>query len=246
MNLPCPKIWSTVSAIALTTLLFSCNKEPDPYTTDSCLTGYVDLQDEYSRQGVTVKAFGPYGENTAVTDSSGWYFLKGLGNGTYRVEFSIKGYAGNKIYGVQLFGHDTAYAQGSMFRTYEDLPVPQLGKVYTYQELEGFGDNSYAMETNLSNTEIHSFVFLGTSNNVSCSDYQWMVYGYGLLRAGFDHNLIMFYFYDADIASGTKLYVRVYPGNNLDPGYLDLNSGKWTYPTLITSKPSNVVSFVMP
>ncbi len=91
-------------------LFSSCKKDPDPLFTNSVINGDVNICCMYdSSDNIKVTAKGPFGNKTAMTDNSGRYSIRGLGNGTYSLEYTKDGYGTSHQYGVQLFGNDSAF-----------------------------------------------------------------------------------------------------------------------------------------
>ena len=225
--------------------ILSCNKEPLPYLGNSAIIGWVGMQDSFNQKGIRVDAYGPYGKSTAYSDSSGEYVIRNLGNGTYRVEFSKIGFGTFKVYGVQLFGNDTASANGSILQTYESYIFPHLKKVYTSSDF-GWDPTEFAIETDQVSGETPVLVFVDDKSSVTCHNFGYVAHGTPLSRNDFNSLLISFYLFPNPFASGSKLYAILYLVNPRDNGYYDPYLCTWVYPTLIESKHSDVISFIMP
>ena len=113
-------------------LAYSCEKEPVPLTTNSVIKGRVYGVYPETDEGFLVTAYGPYGNSSAYTDVNGYFQIKGIGNGTYYVEYSKEGYGTIRQYNIQVFGNDTVTAYVvQMYKLPSSLKLPYLRKCYT-------------------------------------------------------------------------------------------------------------------
>jgi hypothetical protein len=160
-------------AFAVTFCFFSCEKEPEPLTTNSCITGrvYVNDYEISSLPPVKIVASGPYGSETTYTDTEGIFWFRNMGNGTYTVECSLQGYGSTKKFGVQVFGKDTAYVY---METLYLLPASSL-KAPTITNIMANSDYNLYLSTSITNCETDHIplrLFFSSNNKVTCDDYE--------------------------------------------------------------------------
>lgn len=131
-------------------MIFSCEKDPSPLYSNSVLTGHAFTSDyETSYAGTNITAYGPYGSTTTTTDESGQFTFAGLGNGTYKLEYSRNGYGTIVRYNVRLFGNDTVEIGGiNIFRRYDSFVLPAFLNVST--GTESYNAKTVYIETSMS------------------------------------------------------------------------------------------------
>jgi hypothetical protein len=231
--------------------------------TNCAISGYSGIRESYSdnenaNTSVEVTANGPYGNSLVHTAEGGHYFISGLGNGTYSLTFKKVGYGDVRMYGIQLFGDDTAFVdQVSLFKIY-DFPKPVLSNVRVEINQRYGGPNypAVVMETTLSASAalpvpLPVVLYLDTLKNVSYKNFA-VVFPY-LQVAYSDRGAgkIDFYFSPTmylHFKKGTLVYFQAYVANPEEyrSGYFDNYLGVQQLSTLKTDRHSEVMSFVMP
>lgn len=221
-------------------LFVSCEKEPEPLTTNSVITGRADLDNtDYELPAdIMVIASGPYGKKSAISDADGDYIISGLGNGTYYLDFNKEDYGTVRQYGIQLFGNDTVRAENVILYP---LPSPDF-KMPRFIDAAWVEGNLH-ISTNY--TKQHVFwetrLFFSTENNVSAGKY---VATYGTTCNW--NNEIDVPRYVLPFTGGTQVYVIGYSCNQRDNGYLDTYRNERIFSTLNEDSYSNIISFTMP
>ncbi len=234
----------------------SCEKDPQPLTTNSVITGIARCSDAYEYEGINILASGPYGQSSAQTDINGHFEIPGLGNGTYCLDYSKEGYGTIRQYNIQLFGNDTVNAViVELFKKPEVRYLPFLENAYNDIRPRSYPQKTYVcIDTNLSPTAesfaLQFLLCLGTDENVSWNncrvyDFSWEMAVNGeqmtlYLDPDRLHNIYLF-------GKGEKVFVRGYLCNKQESsGYIDTYLGTRQYSTLDKTMSTNVISFIMP
>jgi hypothetical protein len=221
-------------------LLASCEKEPEPLTSNSVIKGYAYIDERNYEEPTDVKvvASGPYGQKSAITDDNCRFEITGLGNGSYYLDYSREGYGTIRQYGIQLFGNDTVQAD------YVDLyKLPPAGFAMPRLTSTNWVTEGLRIRTDYSKQyEFWPFrLFFDTENNVSYNHY---TYTYAD-RCNYMNEIYVNPYY-IPFPSGTKVYAIGYYSNQRDQGYLDMYTNKRVFSTLDKDNHSNVISFTMP
>ncbi len=238
-------------AIVLAALLINgCEKDPVPLTTNSVIYGIAQADYE---GGITVTAFGPYGNKSTITDKDGNFSIDGLGNGTYYLEYMKEGFGTIRQHSIQVFGNDTVRAYiTQLYRMPELKVLPAFLRAYTGVRPRNYPEKTWiAIDTDFRqeniNEKIYQMVlFLGDRKDVSWSNSKQSGFSYDIQ---FNDQLMTIYIDIPRLSfkTGTTVYVIGYPCNNQENSpYLDTYLGRLLYSTLDKDHPSNVVSFVMP
>jgi hypothetical protein len=241
MRLLYPKIQFLLAGTIL--LMTSCEKDTvEPLYNKGVLTGTTFYYDETVPWGgplplekVTVTAKGPYGSRTAVTDASGKYEMNNLGNGTYEVSFTKKGWGGLKQYSVQIYGNDSTNCGQRMWKRPE-IAMPAM-EFLTYESKEGY----LRFRTNLSsdNTDIpYLRAFYSKTSDVSCVKYTYSSLGESYTN---DEDKVC-YLFGRWFSSDEKGYIIFYIVSYEDQGYYDYDYfiGIVNYPSIDPQKHSKV------
>jgi hypothetical protein len=209
--------------------------------------GTAELWQEWDKSpDINIIATGPYGKANGVTKPDGSFILDGLGNGTYRLDFTKEGYGTIKLYGLQLFGGDTiSLATFHIFKKYDTFVLPAFTKI----SVEVSAYPRVVIETDRifeGSFQMPVVVFLDSKKNVSynslpCRTLSPMGWDQGRISLVFDTDQLPF-------ESGTTVYLIAYVGNPAEivNGYTDSFLGVEEYSTLIPEKHSQVLSFIMP
>ncbi len=235
-------------------LLMGCEKDPEPLTSNSVITGFASLFYEYSDQPANIKvtATGPYGHKSAIADPSGTFSIDGLGNGTYYLEYSQEGYGTLREYGIKLFGSDTVRARGANLFKLPSTALPSFSKAYTaIRDRFGPPTTFVCIETSVTDYSIFGLdilIYMNESQDVGWNKY---VCYYPAWDANFNDANVHTIYINPDVLpfeSGTKVYLKGYPCNNYEysNGYLDTYLGERMFSTLDKSKSTTVLSFIMP
>jgi hypothetical protein len=247
------------NGLALLTLGFliqTCEKDPEPLTTNSVITGNVYWYSEGADDGkVKITAKGPYGNKSV--ESVNWenFSIDNLGNGTYCVEIARDGYGTYERCNVQLFGSDTVrIPQVQLFPKPADFKVPVLTN--TYISYPDFYNPPVVpcitIETDAKDRDKHFelMLFLKSTSDVSWNNFQYVTSGW---RSYFNSGKSLWIIYigleDRDrmpFQSGEKVYIKAYACNVEDRGYIDAYFGFNVFPTLDKSRSSNVIDCIMP
>ena len=241
--------------VVLTGLFSACEKDPEALTSNSVITGHVALNNSnpVEPSGIKVVASGPYGHSTFSTDGYGNFVIGGLGNGTYYLDYSKKGYGSVRQYNIQLFGGDTVRAyEVILFEKPGDFEMPELTKAYIKRIPFGepFGDYIW-IETDVTSYFDYQIIFyMSNRNDVSWNKNTFTVHAWPRMLS-LQPEILAFEFqnYGLPFESGTKVYLRAYPCNIAEwqsGGYVDIYHGTEILSTLDKSRASNVISFIMP
>ena len=226
--------------------------------TNSVISGYCDVYESMGENAnIKVVASGPYGKTFTQTGEGGHYVITGLGNGTYRLDFTKEGYGTIKMYNIQLFGNDTVnVSQVSLFKRYDKFVMPSLSNI-SVETNQRFGPNPVVIiETDMSSSTgalpspLPVVLFTDSIKNVSYINYTCVhpfIYpafddsGSGKIVFTFDPGYLPF-------KSGSEVFFIGYVcnPNEINNGYFDKYLGFDELSTLIPEKHSQVMSFIMP
>jgi hypothetical protein len=164
----------TIIVLLIGFLYNSCKKESEPLYSNGTVTGTVKMHDDTDAANTIIIAHGPYGSSSTLSDADGKYKLPGLGNGTYKIEFSKNGYGSKFRQGVQVFGYDTVYLDIELYKK-ADYKMPKLSSVLYYPSFSDMDEYSVAIVTDIpwDNNEIMQIrVFVSDTENVSNKNYR--------------------------------------------------------------------------
>ncbi len=237
--------------LLLLIILAACEKDPVPLTTDSSIRGYIGA-DSAGRQlyGIKVTAVGPYGEVSVVTSTSE-YLITNLGNGTYYLIYSKKGFGTQVHYGIQLFGSDRVYVpQKSLILLPSVTTIPKFIKAYVTEATSPPSASKYInvemAVTSTTLSKISVMLFMSTKKDVAWNNYEFMVAS-NYVRSS---NYIPYIRFTCSppFTKGQEVFVRGYPYsmNEYYYGVNDFYHGQPSMSTLLRQNPTNVVSFIMP
>ena len=175
--------------------------------------------------------------------------ITGLGNGTYRLDFTKEGYGTIRKYGIQLYGNDTANAGSiNLFKKYDSYKLPDFSGVTT--ETRG---NVYIVVQPIKlgfETVTPVVFFMDTKKSVDYKNYTFSTGNYYIWRADQSYDYFNFYILSGSLPfkSGTEVFIIVYVANpnELSNGYFDKYLGIDQLSTLVPEKHSQVMSFKMP
>ncbi|MGE5418750.1 MAG: carboxypeptidase-like regulatory domain-containing protein [Chloroflexota bacterium] len=245
----------TISVQLLTTLmLLSCGKIPEVVNNEGKISGYVRDDRWKELSDVIVKACGPYGESTAVTNSEGFYEFSGMGNGSYYLEFSRNDLGIRRMYNLRIFSGEAVKADMTLYALPGSFRMPVFKRAYIGSRPRSFpAENWICIETNVTsiNRERYNYgfdivLFLSRNQDVTIDRYdvifpQW--------DGMFWDDPIILYLYPSRLPfkKGEEIYVVGYAGNkNENPDKLDPYTGKPEFSTFDRARHTNIVSFSMP
>ena len=229
--------------------IHSCVKDiPEPLFNDGMIRGYVRCYEGDIPYGIEVVSKGPYGTKTGSTDSTGYYSVTGLGNGTYELVFKKDGYGSIYKYGIQIFGNDTVRVNAMLYQKVEVIKMPEFIEFYHSSSFRGMLGNEIIIETDTrERDQLPSLrFFLDTENNVSCKNYQYTEMGYPSARSDIDHAFYSVGLNEFQNKSGTELFLKAYVCNGSDIGYFDNYHGDFVYSTLDTKNYTKTCSCKIP
>jgi hypothetical protein len=242
--------------ILVSIIFFSCRKDPVPVFTNCVISGYTDLwQSIDERPGIRITATGPYGQVVTNTGESKNYHFTGLGEGTYSLDFYKEGYGGVKMYGVQLFGNDTAFVRNVSLFKKVDFQMPEFTKINVVPMTDYAHALNVVIETNRNvNSQIPAplpvVVFFDSLKSVSYKSFAVVNYQINTVisESGggrMDLNIIQ---YNVPFRKGSTVFLQAYVANTDEFyfGYFENYLGIGQYSTLIPERHSSVMSFVMP
>jgi len=238
----------------LLTGILGCEKDPEPLTSNSAITGWASLYSAYYGEPVNIRvtATGPYGHKSVDVDPTGMFMIDGLGNGTYYLDYSQEGYGTIRQYGIKLFGYDTARVQGAQLFKMPSVVLPSFTKAYTaIRDHYGPPTTFVCIETSISDYTVYSLdimIYMNTGSDVAWNRYECF---YPASDADFNDALVHTIYIDPAVLpfeSGTRVYLKGYPCNNLEysNGYVDTYLGTRMFSTLDKSRYTTVLSFIMP
>lgn len=242
---------SLITGIAGIFITCSCSEEdPEPLFTASVIRGHVSFYyGDPAPEDIIVTARGPYKRRSVLTDSQGEYWLSGLGNGTYELEFMKEGYGTKYQYGIQLFGNDTVTRHELLYeKVAESYKLPLFYEIHDRITYPWVSEGEIVITTswptgNIPPDNIMIRVFMSDRDNVSYMNYQSTRRGRGLWRNGFDNLLVVVD--NLPFEYGQEIYLIAYVCNPDEEGYLNNYLGIWTFSTLEPEKHSQVMSFTM-
>ncbi len=222
-------------------LLTACEKDnPEPTYSDGVIKGTIEYYQQWPQspegylplENVTVKASGPYGSITAVTNANGEYEINNVGNGTYEIEFLKKGWGASKAYSVQIFGNDIITVNRRMWK-YTDFAMPALTNARSYDGRLEFRSDLPA------STQEYPYlrVFYGKNSNVSCFNYEYSAFSYGWSSTDY-----IYYSFPLP-PTGQAMYVVAYICDVNDNGEFDPIRGVDVYPSVDPGKHSPVIEY---
>lgn len=222
-------------------LLTACEKDKlEPTFRDGVIRGTIDYRQQWPQypegifplENVTVKASGPYGSITAVSNADGKYELNNVGNGTYEIEFSKKGWGATKEYSVQIYGNEVITVNRRMWK-YTDFAIPALTNARPYDGWLEFRSDLPA------STQEYPYlrVFYGKNSNVSCFNYEYSAFSYGWSSTDY-----IYYSFPLP-PTGQAMYVVAYICDVNDNGEFDPIRGVDVYPSVDPGKHSPVIEY---
>jgi len=223
-------------------MVISCEKDPEPVFTNNTIMGRINIYyNNDARPEIKVVATGPYGQKSVTADTDNQYEIKGLGNGSYAVEFISNGYGKVKQYGIELFGNDTATSYASLFETVEDFEMPNF---------RNFDPVNFILETDQKSDGTHIVFFFDTRNTVNYKDYRYVcreAWGEMSDAGEMKYHLHRY----VPFKRGTEVFLIGYvcnggEANNANVNGLNFYLGTYQFSTLIPEKHSEVLSFIMP
>jgi hypothetical protein len=202
------------------------------YETDESLGGpYPNVGPLYLGD-VTVKAKGPYGTQTALTNADGEYEINNLGNGTYEIEYIKEGWGAAKYYSVQIYGNEVLSYDQRMWK-YPENDMPLL----TPQEYVEYWGMEFRSDLPVSTSEIPDIrAFFSKTSDVSCFKYDYTDESWGYENSGF----IDYAFQMPEWYSGT-VYIIFYLCDPNDTGQYDYYRAVEVFPSIDPKKHSQVI-----
>jgi len=237
-------------------LCITCTKEKEPLYENSIIQGYSNLWGSWGQNAnIKVVASGPYGQTSAQTDEGGYYIFKGLGTGTYRLDFIKEGYGTIRMYDIRLFGNDTVtLEQVSLFKIYDKFSIPEILNLSIGNNR--FSNTTVVMETSMVSTNgilpdpLPVVLFTDSLKNVSYNSNVLQNPRVFTANSYSGTEKILFYFEAGNLPfrRGTKVYFILYVANpdEINNGYFDKYLGNEQFSTLVPEKHSSVMSFIMP
>jgi len=232
-------------------MTLSCEKEPTPMYINSVLRGHAFTSDyETSYSGTNITAYGPYGSTTTTTDESGQFTFAGLGNGTYRLEYSRKGYGTIVRYNIRLFGNDTVEIGGiNIFRRDDSFVLPAFLNVSTGTESNTSKTVYIETSMNTITYPLSVVVFTDTLNTLTYKTSQNFTNVYPQYSSAHPERVsFLFNSYGLPFRKGATVYLIAYVCNSeeINYAYFDQYLGTPQLSTLNPDKHSAVMSFIMP
>ena len=237
-HLLCPTKKIILLIVIAVGLFISCEKEPEPVFTNNTIMGGISIYDYDAHPEIKVIVTGPYGKKSVIADTDNQYEIKGLGNGSYTVEFIAEGYGKVKQYGIELFGNDTVTTYARLFETVEDFEMPNF---------ISFDPVSFILETDQKSGGSNIVFFFDTRSTVNYKDYRYVCgEAWGVMS---DAGVMEYHLWPyVPFKSGTEVFLIGYACNGSeanDPGF-NLYLGTYQFSTLVPEKHSEVLSFIMP
>lgn len=229
----------------------SCQKIPDPVTSDGIIAGYAGLTASTKDDSIVVTAKGPYGKASIKTDVNGMFKFRGVGNGTYTLSYSKDGYGTIRQYGIQVFGNDSvAVSFVRLFKAYPDYKIPEFERVYIGAMPRSSATNCLILTTKQKLGYFPLVFFMSDSKDVTYRNFKYSLADY-YVRGPFEtpNNDIIYINLDyLPFNHGEKVYIMGYVCNKEEylSGYFDRYSGFEALSTLLTEKHTPVMEFVIP
>jgi hypothetical protein len=235
-------------------LLISCEKSPQPINSTGIISGYTRDDRWNELANVQVTAFGPYGESVAVTDNEGHYEFKGMGNGSFYLEFGRSDLGIRRLYNIRIFNDESVKADIKLYALPGNFRMPEFKKAYIGPRPRSYPAQDWVcLETNVTsiNGEMYNYgfdiiLFLSRKSDVTFEKCDLMVTWWDGM---FWDNPIILYMdpHRLPFTKGEEIFVIGYAGNkNENPDQLDPYTGKSEYSTLDRARHTNTVSFIMP
>jgi hypothetical protein len=230
-------------------LIASCKKDPEPIFTNSVINGIVNRCCRYdSSDNIKVIARGPFGNKTTITDSLGRYSFRGLGNGTYTLEYVKEGYGSSHRYGLQLFGNDSIFLWNFyLFKKIENFNVPGFVEINPHYE-SPWGAYYIGLRTDMMERNHNLAFFMDLDKNVSYKSYSYINTIVESVENVSSGSMFIFYPGNLPFKSGSTVYLIAYVCNEfeLEYRYFDAYYGGLQLTTLQPDNHSEVMSFIMP
>jgi hypothetical protein len=237
-------------------ILPGCKKDPEPLFTNSVIAGYSETWDLLTYGGkITVIASGPYGKKGVETDETGQFFISGLGNGTYKLQYTKDGYGTINQYDIQLFGNDTASAgRVTLFKKYDTFQLPVFSGITKEIHPGNYNENVLFVvivsDMKTLDPVIPVVFFMDTQKKVDYKNYAFASSNYSVGRSSQSSEYFNFYINPGVLPfnTGDEVFVIAYIANpnEVSNGYFDKYLGIEQLSTLIPDKHSQVMSFIMP
>jgi hypothetical protein len=238
--------------LIILSLLAACERDPVPLSNNSSIRGSV-FADSAGRElyGINIRLAGPYGVETMITDKKEFRF-DGLGNGTYSVEYSRKGYGTVTQHGFQLFGGDELRAPGlALYQLPSITVIPRFISAYVTQATSPASPYKYIYVnlavTNVDLSKLSVMFFMSTDRKVSWESFEFSC---SSDRTGTTNSIP--YIRASCILpfkSGSEVYIVGYPYNKKESASsasFDFYAGRPSFSTLVKNNPTNIVSFIIP
>jgi hypothetical protein len=242
------KFYPVIGVIGLF-IIHSCTEDlPEALFTDGMIRGHVSYYEGEIPYGIKVVASGPYGTKSALSDSSGLFIIKNLGNGTYELVFESDGYGSIHKYGIQVFGYDTIVVNATLYKMIDVFIMPEFIELYHSSSFPGMYGNEIVIETNVLRSDQLPDLrfFVDTKNTVSYKNYQYTIMSSPFQRNEIEHSIYSVDLYGFPCESGVKLYLKAYICNPDDIGYCNNYDGYYVYSTLDTKNCTATHSFTLP
>lgn len=210
--------------------------------------------------GITVSVEGD--SQATVTQSTGLWFISGLSNGYYNLDFSKPGYGLIKILGQKFVSGSLGYTVASV--TLYPIPTFSVARLSDSNSLDSatgqgsvdfYGTFSRGLP-NISNNGL-AYIFFDTSAAVSSNPKNYLAYTFATNIVNPNDTITNFYvnvdtatFQNEQFKSGQTIYAVAYGGNNSAThengiGYVDSTTGRYVF-TGLDSIPSSIDSFSLP
>jgi hypothetical protein len=226
-------------------LVPACEKdELEPLYNKGVLTGTITLDSWLGEPAadVIVKASGPYGTKSVLTNSGGIYEMSGLGNGTYEVEFTKEGWGAPKHYSVQIYGNDTISITERLLKC-PDFVMPLL---YLEADPDYLSIIEFRSNLPVNTTEVPPLrAFISKTKDVSCFKYACSAQAYDYTTEEYVYYTFGFH-YPQGFTSGEKAFLIAYLCNENDYGYIDYFKGIEVFSTINVKKHSPVIEIKIP
>lgn len=254
--LPCLNRLSLFATIAITTVLLSCcQKDIEPLFDNGMITGKIDISNPGGTllgNDVNIIAHGPYGRSSTSSDYEGNYELRGLGNGTYIIEFNKEGYGIIRYPGVQVFGNDTVIISTRLYKKVS-YKMPHLGEPVYYLPYGNVHSVGIVTDLPADNTEeMQVRIFLSDNKGVSFKNYMHTETASAYSRD--NGTQLMVFNAEPEIVNtdipifqhGQPRYMIAYVCDKYDPGYFDEYYARQIYSTVDEKQHSRIYEIKFP
>ena len=204
---------------------------PSGPTLTGSITGFVTTYDQYGfkvaadQSGVMLILDNPL--DTAYTDASGKYTFNNIQTGTYSYTISRAGYSTTRVQDLGCAGG------GATLRNVGINRPPYFGLVAVNDTIENTianGPGILVRGTDTADTSPRTFIiFANSASTVSSTPANFIYYNSGTIKAGatsFALYITSRELNDAGIASGSTVYLAVYPVSTGLISYTDLATGR--------------------